>query len=140
MSLYELDPSDGSLVFMAGNNNTLNPTPGTDGSIPLFTDPVLAVGLTAGDYYLAVAGGSNTPSPLEGQMPGSPGLFDPNVPDSAQFGWSTGTYVLNLLVEPTRARRRCWRPRRRATRSLTRLPHSSPCDFSEPINIQQLAV
>ena len=41
ISLYELDPSDGALVFIAGNNNTLNPTPGTDGSIPLFTDSAL---------------------------------------------------------------------------------------------------
>ena len=48
ISLYELDPSDGSLVFLAGNNNTLNPTQGTDGSIPLFTDSALTVGLTAG--------------------------------------------------------------------------------------------
>ena len=73
ISLFELDPSDGQLVFLAGNNNTLNPTQGTDGSIPLFTDSALTAGLTAGDYYLAVADGSNTPSPLEGQMPGSPG-------------------------------------------------------------------
>ncbi len=100
ISLWELDPSDGQLVFLAGNNNTLNPTQGTDGSIPLFTDSELTVGLTAGNYYLAVADGSNTPSPIEGQMPGSPGLFDPNQSDSAQFGWSTGPYVLNLLVQP----------------------------------------
>ncbi len=100
ISLFELDPSDGELVFLAGNNNTLNPTQGTDGSIPLFTDSALTDGLTAGNYYLAVAGGSNTPSPLEGQMPGSPGIFDPNQPGSAQLGWSTGPYVLNLLVQP----------------------------------------
>jgi len=100
ISLYELDPSSGSLIFLAGNNNTLNPTQGTDGSIPLlFTDSALTAGLTAGDYYLAVADGTNTPSPLEGQMPGSPGIFDPNHPGSAQNGWSTGPYVLNLLVQ-----------------------------------------
>jgi len=50
ISLYELDPSSGSLFFLAGNNNTLDPTQGTDGSIPLFTDSALTAGLTAGDY------------------------------------------------------------------------------------------
>ena len=84
ISLFELDPSTGSLVFLAGNNNTLNPTQGTDGTSPLFSDSELSDGLTAGDYYLAVADGSNTPSPLEFQAPGSPGIFDPNQPGSAR--------------------------------------------------------
>ena len=128
ISLYELDPSTGQLVFLAGNNNTLNPTQGTDGSVPLFTDSALTAGLTAGDYYLAVADGSNTPSPLEGQMPGSPGIFDPNQPGSAQNGWSTGPYLLNLLVQPAPDP-----PRVRglvavaAARSSTRPPRRSPC-------------
>jgi methionine-rich copper-binding protein CopC len=139
LSLYELDPSDGSLAFMAGNNNTLNPTPGTDGSIPLFTDPALAVGLTAGDYYLAVAGGSNTPSPLEGQVAGSLGLFDPNVPDSAQSGWSTGQYVLNLLVEPTPAPPTVLASSPSSGQVLDEAPTELTVDFSGPINIQQLA-
>ncbi len=101
VSLFELDPSDHSLHFIAGNNNTYDPVETTDGlSTPLYTDSVLYASLTAGDYYLAVAGGSNTPSPLEGLPPGSPGLFDPNVSHSGQDGWSTGPYVLNLLVQP----------------------------------------
>ena len=62
------------------------------GRSPCSPTPALTAGLTAGDYYLAVADGSNTPSPLEGQMPGSPGIFDPNQPGSAQNGWSTGPY------------------------------------------------
>ena len=128
ISLFELDPSTGSLVFLAGNDNTLNPTEGTDGSIPLFTDSALMHGLTAGDYYLAVADGSNTPSPIEGQMPGSPGIFDPNQPGSAQHGWSTGPYVLNLLVQPAPNPPQVWPPRRTPARSLTSLPRRSPCN------------
>jgi hypothetical protein len=139
LSLYELDPSDGSLVFLAGSNNTLNPTPGTDGSIPLLTDSALTDGLTVGDYYLAVAGGSNTPSPLEGQMPGSPGIFNPNQPGSAQLGWSTGPYVLNVLVQPAPNP-----PQVVASSPTGGQVHDQPptqitVQFSEPINIQQLA-
>ncbi len=109
VSLYEVDPTSGQLVFVAGNIGSLNPTEGTDGSVPLFSDPELSAALTAGDYYLAVAGAANTPAPLQGQAVGSQGLFDPNQPGSAQNGWSTGSYVLNLLVQPSpvaRARHR----------------------------------
>jgi methionine-rich copper-binding protein CopC len=139
LSLYELDPSDGSLVFLAGNNNTLNPTPGTDGSIPLFTDSALTDGLTAGDYYLAVAGGSNTPSPLEGQMPGSPGIFNPNEPGSAQLGWSTGPYVLNVLVQPAPNPPQVVASSPAGGQVLDQPPTQITVRFSEPINIQQLA-
>ena len=139
ISLFELDPSDGQLVFLAGNNNTLNPTQGTDGSIPLFTDSALTAGLTAGDYYLAVADGSNTPSPLEGQMPGSPGIFDPNQPGSAQIGWSTGPYVLNLLVQPAPNPPRVVASSPSTGQVLDQAPTQITVQFSEPINIQQLA-
>ena len=101
VSLFQLDPSDGSLQFIAGDINSYDPVTTTDGfSTPLYTDSVLYASLTAGDYYLAVADGSNTPSPFEGQPPGSFGLFDPNVQHSGQNGWSTGPYVLNVLVQP----------------------------------------
>ena len=74
VSLFRLDPDDGSLQFVAGNNNTYNPVATTDGySTPLYTDSVLYASLTAGDYYLAVAGGSNTPSPLRGPAARQPG-------------------------------------------------------------------
>ena len=126
-------------MFLAGNNNTLNPTEGTDGSIPLFTDSALTDGLTAGDYYLAVADGSNTPSPLEGQMPGSPGIFDPNQPGSAQLGWSTGPYVLNLLVQPTPDPPPVLASSPSSGQVLDQAPTQLTVQFSEPINIQQLA-
>ena len=118
VSLFELDPSDGSLQFIAGNNNTYDPVETTDGlSTPLYTDSVLYASLTAGDYYLAVAGGSNTPSPFEGLPPGSPGLFNPNVSHSGQDGWSTGPYVLNVLVQPPPIPRTSCRPARAMVRS-----------------------
>ena len=61
---------DGTLAFVAGDNNTGNATTTDDGlQKPLLTDSVLYAGLTPGDYYVAVAGGFNTPSPLEGQHP-----------------------------------------------------------------------
>ena len=71
--------------FVAGNNNSYNATT-TDrrAAAPLHTDSALYASLTPGDYYVAVAGGSNTPSPLEGQIPGSFGVYDPNMPGSAQ--------------------------------------------------------
>ena len=99
VSLFRLDPKDHSLHFIDGNNNTYNLIQASDHfSTPLYSDSVLYASLTAGDYYVAVAGGSNTPSPLENQPEESPGLFDPNVSHSGQNGWSTGPYILNLLV------------------------------------------
>jgi methionine-rich copper-binding protein CopC len=139
ISLWELDPGDDQLVFLAGNNNTLDPTQGTDGSVPLFTDSELTMGLTAGDYYLAVADGSNTPSPIEGQPPGSPGLFDPNQIDSAQDGYSTGAYVLNLLVQPAPTPPRVVSSSPTAGQVLDQAPTQITVRFSEAMDIQELA-
>jgi methionine-rich copper-binding protein CopC len=139
VSLFELDPTTGSLIFLAGNNNTLDPTQGTDGSTPLFTDSYLTAGLTAGDYYLAVADGSNTPSPIEGQMPGSPGILDPNQPGSARNGWSTGAYQLNVLVQPNSDPPRVVASSPSPGQVLSQAPTQITVQFSEPVNIQQLA-
>jgi methionine-rich copper-binding protein CopC len=139
ISLWELDPSDGLLVFVGGNIDTLNPTQGTDGSVPLFTDSELTVGLTAGNYYLAVADGSNTPCPIEGQVPGSPGLFDPNQSGSAQDGNSTGPYVLNLLVQPATTPPTVLASSPASGQILDQAPTQITVQFSEAINIQELA-
>jgi hypothetical protein len=140
VSLFELDPSDGSLVFIAGNNNTYDPVVATDGfSTPLYTDSSLYAGLTAGDYYLAVAGGSNTPSPFEGLPPGSPGLFNPNVSHSGQDGWSTGPYVLNVLVQPAPNPPRVVSTSPSNGVTLTQPPTQLTVTFDEPVNIAQLA-
>ncbi len=139
ISLWELDPGDDQLVFLAGNNNTLDPTQGTDGSVPLFTDSELTMGLTAGNYDLAVADGSNTPSPIEGQPPGSPGLFDPNQIDSAQDGYSTGAYVLNLLVQPAPTPPQVVTSSPAIGEILDRAPTQITVRFSEAMDIQELA-
>ena len=47
--------------LLAANDNTLNPSVGADGSVPLYTDSVLYAGLVAGDYYLAVSSSGNDP-------------------------------------------------------------------------------
>ncbi len=101
LSLFRLDTNTGHLVLVAGNNHTLNPVLATDGSTPLSFDSLLTVGLTAGDYYLAVSAGWNTQSPLEGQAysPFS-GYLDPETSHSGLNASVGGAYVLNLqLVE-----------------------------------------
>ena len=81
VSLFRFDPADDSYQFIAGDINSYNTVTATDGySTPLYTDSVLYASLTAGDYYLAVTDGTITPSPYEGQAPGSFGIFDPNQP------------------------------------------------------------
>jgi methionine-rich copper-binding protein CopC len=139
ISLFELDPSDGQLVFVAGNQGTLNRTQGTDGSYPLLTDPALIAGLTAGDYYLAVADGLNTPLPIESQKPGSPGILDPNQPGSAQNGWSTGPYLLNLMVQPAPDPPQVVASSPSPGQVLGQAPTQISVKFSEPVDIQQLA-
>ena len=100
VSLYWLAPDGHTLDFVAGNNNTNNLTQATDGSTPLAFDAALTAGLIAGDYYIAVSSGWNTPSPQEGMPLNWPGLFDPTVSHSGSIGFGTGPYVLNLLVQP----------------------------------------
>jgi len=140
VSLLQLDPSDGSLQFIAGNINSYDPVETTDGlSTPLYTDSVLYASLTAGDYYLAVAGGSNTPSPFEGQPPGSPGLFNPNVSHSGLNGWSTGPYVLNVLVQPAPDPPHVVSTSPSNGATLTQPPTQLTVTFDEPVNIAQLA-
>jgi methionine-rich copper-binding protein CopC len=139
LSLWERDPSDGHLILIAGNNNTLDPAKGTDGSFPLFTDSYIGVPLAAGDYYLAVAGGANTPSPIEGQLPGSPGIFDPNQPGSAQLGWSTGPYILNVMVRPATQPPQVVASSPSPNQVLGQAPTQLTVQFSEPVDLQQLA-
>lgn len=99
VSLYRVAAT--GLVLVAGSNNSNNPIRATDGSTPLFRDPVLAHGLVAGDYYLAVSQAGNTASPSEGAAAGSgTGIYNPTVAHSGTRGWNLGEYVLNLQVSP----------------------------------------
>lgn len=97
LSLFRLDPLTGRLQFVTGNNQSYNPTPSTNRASTLFYDPLLSVGLSEGDYYLAVSQGANTLSPTEHQVweDGS-GIFDPEVTHSGTAGWNVGPYVLNI--------------------------------------------
>jgi hypothetical protein len=139
VSLYQLDPTDDSLEFLAGNNNTSNVTPASDGSTPLAFDSMLSQGLTAGDYYIAVAGGFNVPSPTELQPVGSPGLLDPTISHSAQNGATVGPYVLNLLVQPVPLPPQVLASSVAAGAVLTQPPTRIVVQFDQPVNLLQQA-
>ncbi len=139
LSLFELDPSNGNLVFVAGATGTQDPVQGSDGSYPLSSDSALTAGLTAGDYYLAVADASNTPAPIIGQMPGSPGIFDPNQAGSAQLGWNTGPYQLHVMVQPDPDPPTVVSSSPAPGQVLGQAPTQITVQFSEPVNLQELA-
>jgi methionine-rich copper-binding protein CopC len=138
VSLYKLDPASGQLQFIAGNNNTFDNAPATDGSTPLSLDSLLYANVTEGDYYVAVSSGSNTPSPVENQLPGY-GIFDPNVAHSGQAGWTTGPYVLNLLVTPFPHPPHVVATTPAEGAVLTAPPTQLSVQFDEPVNLQPLA-
>ncbi len=140
VSLFEQEPGDGSLQFVAGDNNTYDPVETTQGYLePLYDDSALYASLTAGVYYLAVADGFNTPSPLEGFPAGSYGVLDPNVPGSAQNGFTTGPYVLNVLVQPTPEPPHVVSTSPADGATLAQPPTQLTVTFNEPVNIAQLA-
>ncbi|MGC8641023.1 MAG: Ig-like domain-containing protein, partial [Isosphaeraceae bacterium] len=139
VSLYMLAPDGHSLEFIAGNNNTYDQTLATDGSTPLALDAALTAGLVAGDYYIAVSSGSNTPSPSENQPLNTPGLFNPTVSHSGSIGYSTGPYVLNLLVQPVLNPPWVIASSPSPGEVLYQSPTQITVQFSEPVNINQLA-
>ena len=79
---------DGQAVLLAGNNNTLNPVVGSDGSVPLFIDSALYAALTAGEYYLVVSGAENALDPNLDQHFG-PATYDPVVGPTPLQGTTT---------------------------------------------------
>ena len=98
-----------------------------------------SAGLTAGDYYIAVSSGWNTPSPLENQPVNAPGLFDPTVSHSGSIGFSTGPYVLNLMVQPVHNPPRVIASSPAPGDVLSQSPTQLTVQFSEPVNLSQLA-
>ncbi len=139
VSLFRLAPDGRTLDFVAGDNNTYNPVQATDGSTPLALDAALTAGLTQGDYYIAVSSGWNTPSPLETQPVDTPGLFDPTVSHSGSIGFSTGLYVLNLMVQPVPKAPRVIASSPAPGDVLSQSPTQLTIQFSEPVNLNQLA-
>jgi hypothetical protein len=139
-SLFVLDPADGRLHLVAGNDDTQNPTRASDGrSLPLFADPALFAGLTAGDYYLAVSSHNNVPDPGRNLLPGTGGIFDPNVSHSGTGGRTTGDYVLNLRVWSDGAASQVVAVTPKPGDTLSAPPTSLTVQFDNPVNLQQLA-
>jgi methionine-rich copper-binding protein CopC len=125
ITLYQMG-SDGQLQQIAFNDNTLNGTTTNDNLFtPLYTDSELDAGLTAGDYYVAVSASGT--------------FFDPTVSHSGQGGWSSGDYVLNLVVQPAAAPPRVLASSPATGTTLTAPPTQLVVQFSAPINVQDLA-
>lgn len=141
LSLFRYDPSDSAnpLQFLASNEGTSNTTLSSNGQFePLFTDPVLDVGLTAGDYYVAVSSAGNMPD-FNGNAPGTNGVFDPTVSYSGANGSSTGNYVLNLLVQPAAPAPHVVSTSIEASATLTSPPTQLTVDFDSYVNVVPLA-
>jgi hypothetical protein len=142
LSLYRLDPVTGHLQFVAANNNTSNAIRGINGSIPLAFDSALAAGLSAGDYYVAVSQGRNAYSPAEGQTnPSSSQFFNPELAHSgsAGLGTSVGAYVLNLRVIPIPDPPEVTTVSIANQSQLPGAPSVFSVQFSEFVNLTQLA-
>jgi hypothetical protein len=139
-SLFVLDAADGHLHLVAGNDDTQNPTMASDQrSLPLFADPALFAGLTAGDYYLAVSSHKNVPDPNRNLVPGAGGIFDPEVSHSGTAGRTTGDYVLGLRVWSDDVAPRVVAVTPGPGVSLDAPPATLSVQFGAPVNLQQLA-
>ncbi len=138
VSLYQR-LEDGSLQFVAGNNNTLNPVTATNWFSPIFTDAALFAGLTEGDYFVAVSSGQNTPAPAEGQAIDAEGLFNPVIAHSGLYGSNTGRYVLNLRVTADNVAPEVVLITPEAGSLLSEAPTHLTVQFSESMSLQELA-
>jgi hypothetical protein len=138
LALYRLD-GDNHFDLVAANADTTNQTKGIDRSEPLYQDPEIDAGLMPGDYYLAVSSGLNVPDAAQNLHLGDPGVFDPNNPAQPGWGDSTGTYVLNFMVQPHQGTPHVVS----VSRDDGIQPGGSPAfftvQFDEPVNVQQLA-
>jgi hypothetical protein len=132
LSLFQVESGQVALVATAGPSR--NPAVGSDErSLPLFSDPVLFAGLTAGQYYLAVSSQGNDPA--SGTTPG----FDILTPHSGSNGQSDGDYVLSLLVQPANEAPQVLSVNPGPGTTLSSLPQSITVNFSEVVDLPQLA-
>ncbi len=139
VSLFRVNAADGQLQRVAVNDNSLNDTAATNGSMPLSNDAVLFSGLPAGDYYLAVSGAGNVPDPVQGLDPGTGGVFDPTVSHSGLNGFTMGNYVLSLLVHSDNEPPQVEAVSLPEDDDLDAPPTQFTVQFSEPVNLRQLA-
>jgi hypothetical protein len=106
LSLFQIQGNQFKLL--AANDNTLNNlmASGDNGytGLPLFNDSFLSIGLQAGDYYIAVSSGPNTPDRFQNHFAGVGDVFTPLVAHSGSSGdnnahaLTIGPYVLNLRL------------------------------------------
>jgi hypothetical protein len=141
LSLFRVDPTDPAqpLKLVASNDNTRNATQASDGSLPLLNDALLFAGLPAGDYYLAVSGTLNVPGVGPGTDPGTNGIFDPNVSESGTNGFTTGDYVLNVLVQPALPSPQVVSTSPAGGQTLVAPPTRITVRFDGPVNLLTLA-
>jgi hypothetical protein len=139
LSLFQLGATDHRLHLLASNDNTLNNSKATNGTLPLYADATLYAGLTEGDYYLAVSSSGNVPDRNAGLLPGTNGIFDPNVSHSGQAGTTTGDYVLNLVVQPSGTAPKVVATTPQNGTTLNTPPTHVTVQFSKVVNLQQLA-
>jgi hypothetical protein len=140
VSLFRVDPTTHRLTLVAANDDTQNASVAANGTLPLYNDAALFAGVTAGDYYLAVSGGDNTPDPLADAAPGVDGVFDPNVSHSGQVGSSTGDYVMNVLLTPADTPPRVVSVTPGTGDVLDAPPTQLVVRFSNTVNLQALAL
>ncbi len=140
LSLFQRSPSDGKLHLLASNQGTFNTTVDTNGNQPLYLDPVLYAGLTAGDYYLAVSSDGNVPNGPLGLLPGTQGIFDPNHAHSGQNGFTTGNYVLDLGLQPAPTPPQVVSVSVAQGSTLSAPPTQFVVQFDKPVNLAQLAL
>ncbi len=144
LTLFRADDA-GTLQLVATNNNSLNPIESTNGQFPFAADAVLFAGLSAGEYFLAVSSSGN-----DSEF-GPDGIFDPQFAHSGLNGGSVGNYVLDLLVyadaEAPQLVGHVFNVPDLGEVSLSdvyieNVPHAPThlnLQFSEPVNVQQLA-
>ncbi len=137
LTLFKQDPTTGHLIFVTSNANTNNSTTDDNGIAWLANDAVLFAPLTAGDYFVAVSSGHNVP--LSASDVGANGIFNPEVSHSGSAGNSTGSYVLNLEVQPASYPPHVVATSIAAGATLNAPPSSFTVQFDRPVNIQQLA-
>lgn len=132
LTLFRSDATR-SLDVIATNDNTLNATPSSNGQFPFFSDSVLFSGLSAGEYYLAVSSSGNDAGTV------ADGHFDPRIAHSGINGGSLGDYVLDLLVYLDADAPRVIATAPVDGAMLSESPRHIEVQFSEFVNLQQLA-
>lgn len=140
VALYRMNPDTGLLELVVANDNTLNAAQATDGSTPLYPDAVVYAGLEAGEYYLVVSGAFNVPDLNLGMLPGTNGVYDPNLSHSGANGYSTGDYVLNVFAYPDEVRPQVEEVTIVGQNSYPALPTDLSIRFSENVDLAQLAL